>query len=332
MRIISQYVATNLNAGPKAKVDVERILNSNYDAKVLTLKMNGKEGKSNLARAIYLLKKTIFLLTKLKKNELVIVQCPFTNFLPLMNKANNKVAFVHDLEGLRGNNTKIEKKEINFLKSCKYIICHNVKMKDYLVSKGVTDSKIIILEIFDYLCVNEIKRDNISKKLEVVYTGNLDKAPFLKQLNEKKMDFFLNVYGVGNTDFENNKIIYKGKYQPDDLPSKIEGNVGLVWDGNFDENLDDGGLKNYTKYNCPHKLSCYLAAGLPVIVWDKSAMADFVKENNIGYTISNIYEINNIDFKDYNKKLENANFIGKKIREGYYTKKVINEIVKIESR
>lgn len=333
MRVISQYVSTNLNAGPKAKVDVEKILNSKFNAKVYTLKMNGKEGKSQASRIFYLIKKVFFSLVYLKKNELTIIQCPFTNFLPLMNISKNKIAFIHDLEGLRSNNISVEKKEIAFLKTCKYIVCHNDKMKKYLVENGVDSNRIFILEIFDYLCeLEKTENTHNNKIINLIYTGNLSKATFLNQLEEAKMNFKINVYGVGNDQFFNKKIRYKGKYLPDEIPSKIEGDLGLVWDGNYDDTLDSDGLKNYTKYNCPHKLSCYLAANVPVIVWDKSAMAEFVKKQNVGYTVSNLYDINNINLKDYNIKLKNAIKIGEKIRSGFYTKSVLNDILKIENR
>ena len=54
-----------------------------------------------------------------------------------------------------------------------------------------------------------------------------------------------------------------------------EGNLGLIWDGASDSSDEDIGMKNYTRYNNPHKLSCYMAAGLPVIVWEKSAISKF---------------------------------------------------------
>ena len=87
-------------------------------------------------------------------------------------------------------------------------------------------------------------------------------------------------------------------------------------------------MKRYTKYNNPHKLSCYLASGVPVIAWEKAAIADFINENNIGYTINSIYDINNISILDWNKKLENVKVISKNVRSGYYTKKIFEDIVK----
>ena len=122
-------------------------------------------------------------------------------------------------------------------------------------------------------------------------------------------------------------MIYKGSYEPEVLPSKLYGKLGLVWDGRCDESDEEITYKRYTKYNNPHKLSCYMAAGLPVIVWRKAAVAKFVEENNIGYLISNIYEINNIDYDTYDEKVKNVNIIKNRVKEGYYTKKVIDKII-----
>ena len=116
------------------------------------------------------------------------------------------------------------------------------------------------------------------------------------------MKYRINLYGVGIDKDINNKIKYLNKYSPDELPNKIVGDLGLIWDGNYDESDENEGFKNYTKYNNPHKLSCYIAAGLPVIVWEQSAVADFVNKYNIGYTIKNLYDINKINLTDYTTK------------------------------
>jgi hypothetical protein len=201
-------------------------------------------------------------------------------------------------------------------------------MKNFLVQHGVSEDKIYVLEIFDYLCdLKKEKSKSDLSNIKIIYTGNLDKAPFLNQIKEENMNFELNVYGICSNEFKNKKINYKGKFLPDELPSKLEGDLGLVWDGNLDESDENVGFKNYTKYNNPHKLSCYIAAGVPVIVWEKAAVSKFVKDNNIGYTISSIYDINKLDFSDYNQKLENATKLGNNIRSGFYTKRVMDKIL-----
>ena len=187
--------------------------------------------------------------------------------------------------------------------------------------------------VFDYLS-NNFKENNKKinlNNIKVIYAGNLkkEKCPFIYELNEKKLKYSFNLYGLG-IDKEllkkNKKINYRGSFDPENIEF-IYGDIGLVWDGHIDESDEDESFKNYTRYNNPHKLSCYIARGLPVIVWRKSAISEFVIKNNIGYTISNLYDINNLDFSDIEEKRKNAMVLSRKLRSGYYTKKIIDEIV-----
>ena len=205
-------------------------------------------------------------------------------------------------------------------------------MKQYLIEKGIEESKIFELELFDYIC-----KGNVEKKIigidsipTIVYAGNLSKqkSPFIHSIDYNKINFKFKLYGIGFNEKENEKLEYCGSFSPEELPNNLNGSIGLVWDGSLDESDENNGFKRYTRYNNPHKLSCYIAAGLPVIVWSKSAISEFVIKNNIGYTIDNIYDINNIDFSDYEIKKANVNKFMARVRVGYYTKKVINEIKK----
>lgn len=330
MKTISQYVAKLLNAGPKAKMDIQKILEKQYNSKSYTLKLNGKEDINIFNRIKYKIKKAIFCFIYLRGNDLTVIQFPFINDLRFTKNVKNKIAVIHDLEGIRRNDKRIEDREIEFLKSCKYVIAHNDVMKMYLIEKGIQADKIYVLELFDYLCdgKNEAKETYLNDKSKtLIYTGNLDKAPFIKQMEVDKMNYSINVYGICNEEIKNEKIIYKGKYMPDELPKYLEGDLGLVWDGNLDESDENEGFKNYTRFNNPHKLSCYIAAGKPVIVWRKSAVSEFVLKHNIGYVISNLYDINNIDFSDYSVKKENVKELAEKVREGFFTMNVINQII-----
>ena len=224
------------------------------------------------------------------------------------------------------------KDEIEVISHFKYIIVHNEIMKQYLVEKGINESKIYILELFDYICDDKEKIEynkTIENRLTVIYAGNLakNKSPFIYELNKEKMDYTINLYGKGIDESINDKILYKGAFKPEELPNKMNGDIGLIWDGNFDERDQNEGFKNYTKYNNPHKLSCYLAMGVPVIVWEKSAIANLVKKYNVGYTIENLYEINNLNIKDYNEKRKNVKELQNKVINGYYTKRVLEEII-----
>ena len=64
----------------------------------------------------------------------------------------------------------------------------------------------------------------------------------------------------------------------------------MVWEGN---SLDacSGEIGDYLRMCASHKLSLYLAMGLPVIVWKEAAVASFVENNNLGIALSNLYEL-----------------------------------------
>ncbi len=332
MKVVSQYSYNSMHAGPKAKADIEKILKEEFNAEVKAYTYKETKKKSKVNDIILKLRKTLFCFLNFKKNELTIIQFPFSNKLLLTKKIKNKIAFIHDLDGLRKQEEKLNEKEMKFLKSCNYIVVHNKKMKSYLLENGINENKIYELELFDYLCEDTIS-DTRERELNyktVAYTGNLvaDKSPFLYQLDTEKMNFKLFLYGKGIKENINEKLVYRGAFKPEELPHKIEANLGLVWDGNFDESDEKLLFKNYNKYNNPHKLSCYIAAGIPVIVWRESAVADLVTNYNIGYTVSNIYDINNIDFSDYDIKRKNVLKLSQKVQEGFFTKKVIFEILK----
>ena len=322
--ILSLYEKTQINAGPKAKVDIETIVSKNYDFTIDNVNSIDNSLKGKINRFFKCVKINI----KNKNTKLVLLQIPYSEKKYYTNMIRNKIIIIHDIEGLRYSNRKRLEKEIEFYKKCYYIISHNKKMTNFLIKNGIEKNKIIDLELFDYLTEEKAVERKIDKNnINIVYSGNLIKAPFLKQLEENKMKFKLNTYGIMDNELKNKNIIYKGKFKPDEIPGKLEGELGLVWDGNLDDKDEKDLLKNYTKYNNPHKLSCYIAAELPVIVWSKAAIADLVDKYNIGYKIDSLYDINDLDFSDYNEKLKNVKELSKKVRDGYFTKRAIKTVL-----
>lgn len=338
MIIISTKKENNFNAGHKAPEDILNICNKLENIKEHSFLV--KKEDTFIQKVLVNLDK-IKMFKKLSKiNENFIIQYPFSyqdvvnNSMIKFMKKQKVVLVIHDIVGLRDKDQVNLAKELNILRLAEAIIAHNQKMKKFLIENGIKENKIYVLDLFDYLCNGEleVERNNVTniQEAKVVYAGNLskEKSPFLHQLDENKMKFNMDVFGIGIDKDINNKISFKGKLHPEELPNKLPGNLGLVWDGCFDDSDEDVTFKNYTKFNNPHKLSCYMAAGIPVIVWEKAAIADFVKANNIGYTISNIYDINNIDLTDYEIKLKNALELKEKVRNGHFTKLVIEEILK----
>ena len=307
--------------GPKAPEDINMILKKNYN-NVNVVKIH--RDKLFKVKVLYNFVKTMF------SDNIVIIQFPMVlkkSVYKILYR-NKNIVLIHDIAGLRMEEKEILEKEIEIFKCFDYVIVHNQIMKKFLEDKGVNKEKIFELELFDYLCDENCKKEkNKNETKSIVFAGNLAKSEFLNEIEEDNINFTFNLYGIGYDKKDTEKMIYKGSYEPEVLPSKLYGKLGLVWDGMCDESDEEITYKRYTKYNNPHKLSCYMAAGLPVIVWRKAAVAKFVEENNIGYLISNIYEINNIDYDTYDEKVKNVNIIKNRVKEGYYTKKVIDKII-----
>jgi hypothetical protein len=323
MRVISQYIVTADNAGPKAKKDIEKILNEKYNAKICTYKI--KESKHNV------ISKYLFMLFNFKKNDLSIMQLPFTSKIKMLNKIRKKIGIIHDSDGMRTSNLELLKKEVEVYNTFDVLIVHNDAMLNYLKNAGVV-APMIPLYFFDYLDSENVNNAYAHKEnLNVIYPGNLEKgkADFLYELSEKKMKFNINAYGKGFEKCNNKKITYRGSFSPEELPHNIKGDLGLIWSGKLDDSDNNIGEKGYNRYNYPHKLSCYIVAQIPVVVWSKAAVADVVQKYNIGYVIDNLYDINSLDLKDYDIKKANIVKLSDKIKTGEYTSSAIDKALKI---
>ncbi len=329
-RIITSTNSKAKNAGPKAKEDIIQILAKRFGENLIINTIYENDSANKFKKTGFIFKKIVTILRNHFNKDTIVIQYPMSSKFELLSLFPKKrtIVVIHDIHGLRFLDDKKNKKEMKQLKKFSHIIAHNDKMKEYLIDNGIKKENIYKIELFDYL-VSDKKVEN--KTIDgIAFVGNLakEKTPFIHQLDENKMKFNLHLYGVGIDKDINSKIVYEGSFNPDELPLYINQKLGLVWDGNYDESDEDKSYKNYTKYNNPHKLSCYVTSGIPVIVWEKAAVANFVKENNIGYVINNIYDINNLSLDDYETKKKNVIEISKKVRNGYYTNKVFDEILK----
>lgn len=274
---------------------------------------------------------------KVKRNDWVLIQHPH-EFVRIANIFIDKLkrrgvhfaVLIHDLTDLRFEGIfSIKNKDNILLDKCDKIICLNDKMLSFLEEKGFNKDKMYSMEVWDYLTDNGNTMQRFRSN-EIAFAGNLhnEKSAFIYKFND--LDLKLNLYGMNYTGTkETENITYLGQFKADKLPGIIKGSFGLVWDGKSLETCS-GSLGTYLLYNNPHKMSLYLAAGMPVIVWEKAAVADFVRENNIGITIESIYDIGKCIAKmtdgEYFEMQQNAIKIGERIRAGYYLTKVLNQM------
>ena len=161
--------------------------------------------------------------------------------------------------------------------------------------------------------------------------GNLShgKAEYVYRLAERFPKADINLYGP-KYDRRNGKTAwYRGIVAPDELPDKLEGRFGLIWDG---DSLDTCGgyYGKYLTVNNPHKLSLYLAADKPVIIWNKAALAPFVVEQGVGVAVESLQEAMAVEYgmtqSEYARMVRRASQLGQKLREGWFTREVMTKV------
>ena len=333
------------NAGNKARNDVEEIVKrEGYQPLLLTVEdwyqMGTVKAQQHKAKAL------AQAFSQLKSGDQLLIQFPMlhhsfftTRLVRKIQRRGVKVYFIiHDLEALRYANLdtvplkhkiRVHLQESSLLKIADGIIAHNPIMKSVLVDKGIAESKIVSLGIFDYLIPNFQEKTGLTKNLPIIVAGNLaqEKAGYLYQLPARPA---YNLYGVG---FDEGRALanetYFGSFLPDELPATLEGGFGLVWDGDSAETCS-GVFGEYLRYNNSHKASLYLASGFPLVVWKQSALSHFVLENGCGIAVESLHDlketIDNLSDADYQDLVDNAKRVGQEIRDGHYLKTALKHL------
>ncbi len=347
---ISEYDEgkNKFNAGSKARNDVDRIF-AETGAQALTVEApcEEKREQAGMIRGLYYHfaaeKAWRKALKNVKAGDAVLFQFPVKAHTIRLDKVLRSlhgrnihtVALVHDLEYLRnvhnegtgkGTGWRLKQEEVSALKEYDRVIVHNERMRQFLTEEmGIAEDHIILLEIFDYLIPEFEPKDKVRDKKAVIIAGNLnpDKCGYINLL-PSNVQFGL--YGADWRGEETERIRYHGKFLPDELPGQLEGGFGLVWDGPEAESCS-GVYGDYMRYNNPHKTSLYLATGIPVIIWEEAAMAAFIRREGCGITINGLGEIagriDGMTEAEYAELQQQAERIGERLREGYYTKKAL---------
>ena len=297
----------------------------------------------------------LVILIRLPRNAVVIYQHPtfgsrLTAKLIVLLKRWKHCRFIcviHDLDSLRGGVRKVssrKKRDYQFmdttlLRCFDCLICHNTQMKQYLINQGFDPKKLVTLEIFDYLTDEVPEKSGKGEVPSIAIAGALNptKSGYLYRIiNEKKEQnphLQINLYGsYYEEDKGSNHMYYKGSFPPEKLPKVLEGDFGLVWDGQSIQTCA-GNTGEYLRYNNPHKMSLYLAAGMPVIIWEEAAEADFIVKTGTGITVKDLRNLENVieqmDEEQYESMAHNAKKIGKNLRKGRYFYRALYQALRI---
>ena len=243
------------------------------------------------------------------------------------------VSLFHDVPSLRWGEGALESRplhaeESDLMALSDVIIVHNPSMMDVLVKHGIPADKLISLGAFDYLTPCKPKKDaNLS--CSVVIAGCLapDKVGYLDGVSQIK-GVSWNLYGVqfDPSRLKGDDIKFLGCFPPEELPGKLAGSFGLVWDGPSIDTCT-GDLGNYLRINNPHKLSLYLTSGMPVVIWDQAAEANFVRKHGVGICVASLRELSErlkvLRQEDYELMRHKAVELSVKMRNGEFLKTAV---------
>lgn len=333
---INEFVFNDFNASSKAREDVSTIV---ADSGFEILESNDKRNTRNfIIKACLAIKVFFKMLVYLGHDDTVFLQTStkiLACVLIIKRIKNFKIVYlIHDMFCLRftdkekilEHESEIQS-EIGMMNSCDVVIAHNDRMKQRLQERGCS-ARIYCLGIFDYLTNGNPPNRKLCDDENVIITfaGNLGKSPFLKNLDavsENKFQLF--VYGANNLmEFKN--AHYMGRLCPEELPIKIKGHFGLIWEGDYDRFEDN----NYLLINNPHKLSMYIVSELPVIAWDKSYAGEFVEKHNIGLTISSLDDLGDVrkrvDSIKYDQMVSNCKSLAMQLRAGNNLKSILSQL------
>lgn len=215
-------------------------------------------------------------------------------------------------------------KEHLLFEMANYLIVHSHAMADKLRTYDIT-TPMLIRGPFEFLMEeNEVKLSSTLKRA-VTFVGNFVKSPFL--LNWE-LDIPISAFGFlpehtleGRPYILSPNVDFMGA--KDYLQRMPRDCFGIFWD-------EGGNHQNYSRYTSPHKVALYLSLGLPVIVWEKSGIAPFVKENNLGLLISSLEDVetqlNALSDEELLALKNHVNNFSYFMRDAIFTKRVLREL------
>ena len=325
-----------VSAGNKAKIDIEIIMERMGFKNIGVARSYSSNTFVAFITTLYSVLKSFF---NLHRGDTLVLQYPLKKYFAIVCKIAHLrgakvITVIHDLGSFRRKALEV-KREIERLNNADCIIAHNESMKQWLLQNGCK-AQLLTLGIFDYLSATKAQESATPvKPFEVLYAGALTKRKntFLYEVGEGMTTYKINLYGFGFNPAEakgTERIEYKGFVPSDELIATACGDFGLVWDG-FSIEACTGSFGEYLQYNNPHKTSLYIRCELPVIIWDKAALAPFIRENNIGLCISSLTELNEklsaLTIEDYVTMKNNVKKISERLADGHYVRTAIKSAI-----
>lgn len=270
----------------------------------------------------------------IKDNDMVIFQSPSWNgdafdaelVREIRRHRNIRLGiFIHDVMSMMAGGTEEDYREtIENCNMADLIIVPTEDMLNFLRKRGLKVKKTLIQPMWDLPFGEELRSPELDRR--ILFSGSPEKFDFVSRWN---YDIPLWVFADG--DFadsdpreDGRNVLFEGwKNTTDLLIEYTRGGFGLVW--------NPGQQPDYYKCSQPHKLSGYLAAGIPVIIQKGLSHAQTVADYELGCVVDSLDEaadkVRTVTEEEYRRLAENTRNIGDLIRGGFFTKKLLVDTI-----
>ena len=330
---ISKNYRHTQSAGDKAKTDIEAIMLRNGYKNV---GLRQDRSKNAVKAYFHTLISELRGIARLDRGDILVVQYPLKKYYDfVVDKAIKRgariVTVIHDLGSFRRRKLTVDE-EIARLNRSAAVIVHSQAMHDWLRDHGLK-SPMVILGLFDYLSDSAAnnKMTTIGRRPRLMFAGDCSHQSngWIYSLAKAEPDVDIILYGGGvDQTAAPDNIHAMGYVDSDMLIAGAEGDFGVVWYGS---SLDEGAgpLGEYLRYNAPHKTSLYLRAGIPVIIWDKAALADIVRRLDVGLCVPSLRGIartlSEMTPERYAEMRRNAAKVAEKLAAGGFISDALND-------
>ncbi len=355
-------------AGNKAKTDIERTLQE-MGARNLGLRTTFYDNK--VVAFVLNLVGIVKMMCCIRRGDTLVLQYPVKKYFSFIcsvahGRGARVIVVIHDLMSLHRKRVTLET-ELSRLGKADVIIASNEKMQQWLTAQGL-QCPMTALGLFDYLDAKRKPQQTHPQPLpagrgeitpssdstgvlgngsppsqggagggsvSLVYAGALvmRKNSYLLELAHKARHFTLHIYGnadgLPGIDKAPHAVCYP--FTPaDEFIRSADGDFGLVWDGDSLETCQ-GDFGEYLRYNSPHKVSFYLRAGLPVIIWREAAVAPIIEKEGIGITIGSIAELEerlqHLTADEIQKMRDNVSRISQQLANGEFFREALQRVL-----
>ena len=229
------------------------------------------------------------------------------------------IIFIHSLEALMIKSSRFMLGEtIELYNQAEALIVPSYEMKKFLLDSGIrAGMKFIVQEMWDYTTQVSFYREPVFRK-EIYCIGGLGQ----KTMDDWNYEIPLNLYSATAKGWN---VHHMGGFKTDEsLMTLSEGGFGLEW-------YSDDYAYQYMRYGNSFSLSCYLSAGIPVIVPEGISCQKLIEENHLGIIAASLDEaveiIESMSESEYKNYVQHVQKFAPALRNGYYTKKCLIDSV-----